>query len=262
MNPEAIHRHFEFLWLRKRFADALPVAKSGVTAAMQKKSGDHLALARALFDVAMAQKANGFQEEFLHNHEQAQAMLAALRQKALANPHEPATADLYVFEAEHMWWDPGCLPEARRRLEDAQKIREANEGPDHPLTAEVISRRAELEFVSGQFAAAEPFYRWALRLFEASGRRRGSTYRKTLQGLAQTIAALERHTEAEPLLSRAILESENWPEEKHVLYFLHMARADSLEKLKRPSEAQNARAQAEALLPKSHPGQFGYNPGV
>jgi len=254
------HEDFERLWLRQQYPEALLAATEALAAARRAHDHEHPVLVRALLDLAMAQKATGDFEASERTQQDATEMLVALKARAERIPDHPETADFLIFEADQKWLELGDHPEVRQRLEQAQAIREAAFGKNDIRVGEVLARRAELAFIAGALGDAEPLYHDAIAIFDDAGVYQNPYLRKSLQGLGQTLAGLERDEEAEIVFARAIDLTRPFLTEKQSLYFLRIYRAECLERLGRAGEAGYLRTEAEALLPRNNPGAQGYNP--
>ena len=214
---------------------------------------------RALLDVAMASEANQNTPQARQAEEEAGALSGRMEALAANQPESPLTATWLVFDADR-WWnilgddEERVLAKYRRAL----AIREKHFGPEHPETADVLSRLAEVDYLRGQFVHAEHPYRQALSFYEKSGDLERPYYIKTLEGLAQTLQALERYPEAAPLLARSLAIADEKGKEKRSLYYLLLSYADCLKHLGQDLQAETLTQRAQKLLPQTNPGAFGF----
>lgn len=256
-----LHLHDQFVeeWFEQTYSEALATAQKELTAAHDAFGSEHPSVIRALLDVAMAFQANQKPGQAEQTQNEAQKLAAKLEARSVDQPESSETATWLMFDGDR-WWnilgddEEHVLAKYRRAL----AIREKNFGPEHPETADVLSRLGEIDFLRGQFAQAERPYRQALSFYEKSGDLERPYYIKTLEGLAQTLSALEKYPEAALLFARALKMADEKGKEKRSLYYLLTFYADCLKHLGQEAQAETLRQRAEKLLPQANPGAFGY----
>ncbi len=203
----------------------------------------------ALYEKAVELKTQGHLAESESLETKAAQILTTLKNRVEPSLNDPEAAAILLYLAERDWPILGDHGSVQAKLEQAVGLRKKELGMKHPLTAEALSKLAEFHYLAARYGEAEPLYRQAVAI---------SPHPKALGGLAQTLAALDRPDEADPYFAQAIEQTGGDDEAKRGLYFLLMTRAEGLEKLKRNPEAAVLRQKAVALLPKSNPGEFGF----
>lgn len=253
------HDEFTNAWFEKNFPESLRCATEELDAAQQAFGPDHPSIIRASLDLAMAHEANHQLIDSERLKQAAEDLAKRLGAAAESRPDDLSSAAWFLFEGDR-WWPLVSDDDERvvRNFQRALAIRQRHLGPDHPEVADVIARLAEVHFLSGQFAEAEPLYRSALEIYEKDEAQERPYFAKTLEGLAQTLASLERHTEAIVWFERAICLAEEVGKEKRSLYFLLIFYADTLDHVGRKGEAETFRLRAREMLPKANPGEFGF----
>jgi len=212
----------------------------------------------ALYQKALDLKSRGQVSEADALDSKAASLLHQLKSQIEAEPNSPATATVLLYLAERDWAILGDHEEVHDQIKRALEIRQKNYGIDHVLTAEALAKWAEVHFLAGRFGDAEALYKQAIPIFEEHGKDSDPVCAKALEGLAQTLAALNRPQEADAYFVRAIDSAGSDDQGKRTLYFLLIYRAEGLEKLSRTAEAEALRQKAATLLPKANPGEFGF----
>jgi len=254
-----LHEQFAGEWFERAYPEALATAQSELAAAREAFGPDHPSVIRAFLDVAMASQANQQPQQAQQAQDQAQELSLRMETQTANHPESPVAAAWLIFDADR-WWnilgddEERVLAKYRRAL----AIREKHFGPEHPETADVLSRLAEIDYLRGRFVDAEPVYRRALSFYEKSGDLERPYYVKTLEGLAQTLKALERYSEAAALFARALKVADEKGKEKRSLYYLLTFYAECLKHLGQDAQAENLLQRAQQLLPQTNPGAFGF----
>ncbi len=257
---EKIHGQFLAEWFEKEYPQALATASNEVQAAREAYGERHPAVLLALYDLSMAQQAATLTEPAEQTLSQAAQLLADLEGEAVRAPESPSTASLLIFLADRLWNILGDdEDQVMARYRRALTVREKHFGPDHPETADIVARLAEIDYLRGAFAAAEPQYRRALAIYEKSGELERAYALKSYQGLADTLARLNRRAESLPFFRQALALCEAQGCNKRLLYYVLLGLSEALGGMGETSESDALRVRADRLLPQNNPGAGGYN---
>jgi len=211
----------------------------------------------ALYQQSLNLRSQGLLPEADRLEAEAADLLKSLKRQVEEHPQAPETADALLFLAEREWALHGDDLSIQAMIEEAIHIRESVVGSKGSEMAEALRVLAEFHFLAGRWGEAEPLYRRAIGFSEKDAR--SPIFAKTFAGLAQSLAHLGRLSEADPYFEKAIGLCGRSEDEKRVLYFLLIYRAEGLDKMGRGSEAEALRASAQKLLPRNNPGEQGFH---
>jgi tetratricopeptide (TPR) repeat protein len=256
---QKLHDDFEEKWFSQQYPEALRAAEEELEQAHKIFQSAHPCLIRSLLDMAMASQVNQKTAQAQEAEKKALTFIALAEKQAEEEPESLATSRWYIFEADRWSNILGPAHEKVQSLyQEALAIRQKKRGAEHPDTAEVWSRLGETALLSGQLEQAQKHYHQALTIYERSKSTEQPMYLKSLEGLAQTLQGLEKYSEAAVLFDQLLKVAEEKGKEKKSFYALLSAYADCLNHLKRPAQAQKLMERAQALLPQTNPGAFGF----
>jgi tetratricopeptide (TPR) repeat protein len=158
-------------------------------------SGDDLALAASLSNLALVRRAQGDTAGAIELQKEA----LAIRERVLGPDHLEVAATLNSLAALYAIRDEYAAAEPL--LTRVLAIREQSLGAEDRRTAESLNNLALLYAAEGRHADAEPLYQRAIAIFER--RQRPVELATTLDNYAALLAETERAAEAEEMEKRA-----------------------------------------------------------
>jgi tetratricopeptide (TPR) repeat protein len=167
--------------------------------AAERRGGDDLALATALYNLAILRRQQG---RFAEAEQLYRRALAIRERREGADDPDVAVVlnNLAALDAAQGRYDA-----ARPLLQRALAIREKALGKTHVLTAESLNNLALLDAAQGDAAAAEPLYQRALAILEKADASQPGLLDRVLDNYAALLRDTGRDARAQQLEARARL---------------------------------------------------------